>query len=430
MISYRALSKNPLIKYLKGHYVLLAFFSLFFLHIFLQFYKLDSFITFGWDQTDNAWAAKHIIVNHEFPLIGMVAKGNSGFNIGPLYYYFIAIFYWMFNLNPIASPVSAGVASILTFLVFFFLTKKMFSSKVALLMVFIQTCSFFITINDRVQWPVNFIPVISIVIFYALYQILLGKGKFLLLLGIALGLSIQVHFTSIFYFPIILLTLPLFPKRRTIILLGIASFFIFFCFLLPNLIYEGKTAHSQSVNIANYIRTYYHGFHVRRVLQLTHDGFIEFDLLLRNRVTSTLSFIFVPLFCLVYFFKEKTKKRFLFCYLTILWFVIPWFAFSTYKGEISNYYFFMTRPLVLIILSYLTYFLYTRKNIYIRIVVICLWLYFSYANISDFVTYDKQGGLSAQMRATVVNIQNGSKMKTEQNIPEQYFLYYYSRNEK
>lgn len=33
---------------------------------------------FGWDQVDNAWAAQNMIVNHKFPLLGMVAKQNSG----------------------------------------------------------------------------------------------------------------------------------------------------------------------------------------------------------------------------------------------------------------------------------------------------------------------------------------------------------------
>ena len=54
---------------------------------------MDQKNPFGYDQVDNAWAAKNIIINHWYPLVGMVAKANSGIYIGPVYYYLIAVFY-------------------------------------------------------------------------------------------------------------------------------------------------------------------------------------------------------------------------------------------------------------------------------------------------------------------------------------------------
>ena len=61
----------------------------FILEIFLRLYNVDKQNPFGWDQVDNAWTAKNMIINHWYPLVGMVAKQNSGFYIGPLYYYLI-----------------------------------------------------------------------------------------------------------------------------------------------------------------------------------------------------------------------------------------------------------------------------------------------------------------------------------------------------
>jgi len=87
---------------------------------------------FGWDQVDNAWAAKNLIVDHRIPLVGMVAKHNTGFFIGPVYYYLVAFFYWITNLNPIASQYIALTTSVFTFFVIFFITKKLFNFKVAL----------------------------------------------------------------------------------------------------------------------------------------------------------------------------------------------------------------------------------------------------------------------------------------------------------
>ncbi|MCL4386320.1 MAG: glycosyltransferase family 39 protein [Cyanobacteria bacterium] len=164
----------------------------------MRFYQIDTRNGFGWDQVDNAWAAKKIIVDHNFPLLGMVARGNSGIYIGPAYYYLISIFYWFTNLDPIASGIFAGLTSIFTFFTIFFVIKKLFSFNMALIAVFINTISFFAIMFDRTQWPDYLIPAVSLIIFYCLYQILLCKPRYLIFLAIALGFSF-----SFFNFPCI-----------------------------------------------------------------------------------------------------------------------------------------------------------------------------------------------------------------------------------
>jgi hypothetical protein len=99
-------------KFLQKNKFLVILVTIFLFEVFLRFYQIDLKNPFGYDQVDNAWAAKNIIVNHWFPLVGMVAKGNSNIYIGPAYYYMIAVVYWIFNLNPIASAVFAGLTSI------------------------------------------------------------------------------------------------------------------------------------------------------------------------------------------------------------------------------------------------------------------------------------------------------------------------------
>lgn len=60
----------------------LLFIGIFLLHLFFRFYNFEVRNIFRWDQVDNAWAAKNIIVDHKFPLLGMVARQNTGFYIG------------------------------------------------------------------------------------------------------------------------------------------------------------------------------------------------------------------------------------------------------------------------------------------------------------------------------------------------------------
>ena len=96
------------ISYFRKHPGTLILGILFVFHVFFRFYGFEEKHGFSWDQVDNAWAAKNILVEHKFPLVGMVAKQNSGFYIGPMYYYYVAFFYLLTNLDPIASVFIAG----------------------------------------------------------------------------------------------------------------------------------------------------------------------------------------------------------------------------------------------------------------------------------------------------------------------------------
>ena len=80
------------LKLLKNNKIILVISAIFLLNLFTRTYQLDIKNPFGYDQVDNAWAAMNIIVNHKFPLVGMVAKANSGVYVGPLYYYIVSFF--------------------------------------------------------------------------------------------------------------------------------------------------------------------------------------------------------------------------------------------------------------------------------------------------------------------------------------------------
>lgn len=414
--------------FLFRHKQLVFLLVIFIAHIFFRFYLLEERLHFNWDQVDNAWAAKNIIVDHKLPLLGMVAKGNSGFYIGPAYYYLIAIFYWIFDLDPIASGIFAGVTSIFTFFVLFFVIKKLFSYNIALIAVFIHTVSFFIISSDRSQWPVNFIAPVSIVIFYSLYNVLLGKIKYLILLGIGLGLSFHVHFTSIYYLIIILLVLPFFPRKKEMIKYVFFSILVFILLVSPIIIAELTNGNKEANNFGHYFQTYYHGFHLTRVLQLTHDAFVESQLILRGW-SRDLNYLFLFAFYIIYLELKPSRNKMIMCYLVSLWFIVPWFVFSTYKGEISNYYFFSTRPIVLMVLAYLSFFLFNLRIIFPKLFIIGFWIYFSYVNVNDFLHEGKSDYKDSREKA-IQAVTKGEIIKPYQNIPESYLYYYYTRKNK
>lgn len=395
---------------------------IFLVHLFLRFYEMGTRNPFGWDQVDNAWAAKDMIVDKKWPLVGMAAKLNSGFNIGPAYYYLIVPFYWIFNLDPMASGIFAGVTSIFTFWTIYYFTQKLFSQKVALAAVFIHTVSYHVIHYNRIQWPVNFITPISLIIFYALYRVLIGKEKYLLLLAGALGFSFHIHFTSIFYPLILLFSLPLAPRTKKFFKYALISAPLFFIWLAPIFLVNVANGGSQSSNMAGYLQTYYHGLHGVRVLQLAKDAFIEFESILFFPKIKILKFILLPLFLAGYYFSCRTRERLVMAYLASLWFLAPWLAFSVYSGEISNYYFFITRPLVVIVMACLTVWVLETKKLPLKLLIVFFWIYYAFFNLKRFALVDERG-VDFYKKSVRAAIQAGKKIEFQHGNPESYLYY-------
>lgn len=406
---------------------IIIFFFLFLLHTFFSFYGFENKHGFEWDQVDSAWAAKNIIVDHKFPLVGMVAKQNSGFYIGPLYYYFVAFFYLLTNLDPVASVYISGITSAITFFILYFFIKKIFSESVALVSVFIYSVSSFIITADRVQWPVNFLVPVSIIIFYVLYRVITGNEKYILWLALALGLSWQLNFTSIFFFIITLCVLPFFPLTKKTLRYLLLSFPIIVAFFIPNIIYDALNKGTSSKHLSFYIADYYHGLHAARVIQLAKDAFIEFAGIFDNFFIKQLRYVFVVLFFALFLNGSTTRKQLLLCYLVLLWFVIPWVVFSVYRGEISDYYFYLTRPITLMILAFLTVWTYQRKFILAKIGIILFWGSFAYINISQFFV-PMYRPLSNHRKNVEDKINVNQKIGFSPGNPESYIYYVYTEH--
>lgn len=413
-------------KKIPSHLILLA--VIFICHLFFRFYNLEKWASFNWDQIDNAWAAAKILIAHKYPLVGMVAKQNSGMYIGPLYYYVVAVFYKLTDMNPIAAPIIAAVTSLFSFGVIYTVTKKLFSAQIGVWACGIYTFSAYITGAERSQWPVNLMPAFSILILYFLYKLITDHPKYSIYLAIMMGLFFQIHFTAIFYPLIVLCALPFVPwNKQSLKYYGI-SLVIFFLFFIPQIIYYSQSAHAKSIfNYSGYFQTYYHGFHIRRVMQLAFDAFIKFQSILEIPYSQIryAMFLYVPLFYLGYLWKSVTKQKLILCYLIALWIIIPWFIFSTYKGELTDYYFVGSLYLVVIIFAWLTNAVWTSKKLVFQIAILCFWGVFVYANTQHFLHSDnKQAFIKNNIKA--LEAANGDHYYNyADGDPESYMFYYH-----
>ncbi len=409
-------------------------FLLFIVFIILRFILLTQRANLGWDQIDSAWAAKSILVDKHIFMLGPVAKGNSGIYIGPLYFYLISIFYFFTNLNPIASPIFQGILSIVNLLVLFFIVKKMFNLNVAFIACFINTFTLFIMNSDRGQSDFYLIVPTSLVIFYFLYKVITNHAKYIIYLAIAVGLSFHVDFTSVYYPLIILLALPFFPRTKATLKYILISIPVFLLFLVPSIVADITLKHSTPTNLVYLFNNYYHGLHLARIIQLTKDAVISGTELwpfamLSPTILTPLTFLIYVLFMFVYYKKNKNRNSLLLFYLIGLWIIIPWLIMSTYSGEITDYYYSVSRDLFIFALSYIIYILYIQKVIAAKLVIIVIGLIYAFYNIQLF-WHEGNGNFLSVENNVKQAVAHNQLIPYGSHDPNYYVQYVYLRDKK
>lgn len=410
----------------KGLIILSILFCLF---TFYRFYALETKNVFGPDQVDNAWAAKEIIADRKFPLAGMEAMGNSGFFIGPLYYYYIAPFYLLTDLDPIASGIIAGVSSIITFAIFTLIVSRIFSINVALIGLFFLTFSFHIISFDRLQGPVGFIPLFSLIIYYFLYKILTGYSKYILLLAVALGSMFNLHFTAFLFLPIVGLSVFFFPRKKDTLIYSFISIPIFLLFVAPIFIHSYISSGMPLQNFTNFLNYSVYNLSIQKFLQLSHQIFMEFESLLffpELKLAAPLIFI-TFLFLMLY---KTNRKKLVIFYLSSLWMLSPWIVFSSYINPIIDYYLRMTMPVIIISFSYVLYRLIKLKSPLIISLIALGALYYAFFNIKQFFEQEYEGGLKVFRERTMDKISKGENIGYRRGLPDSYLYYIYVERKK
>lgn len=403
--------------------------AMFFIHIYLRLFELESRLTFAIDQINNSWVMKNMLVDGKFPLLGMVAKLQSGFHIGPGYFYLLAPFYWLFKLDPIASEIFAAVISGITFWILFFVTRKIFSLNIALISVFLYAVSVYTITSDRIAWPVILIPITSLLSFYFLYQVLTIDTKYLLPLAAVVGFAYHVHFTVVFYIFIVLCCLPFFPYRKKSIFHILVALLIFFVWLTPNIFAEFSSGFRDTYSLAHYSASYFQGFHLVRFIQLTNDAFIQFENVLFFKQLKYLGEALFLLFILRCVRRYNGRKGFVFAGLSALWFLVPWFTLSLYGGEISAYYFTITLPLCVIITAFLTDQLLSLHRAPLSLGLIGFGIYYGVTNITYFAKQNNTD-FSLHRFEAIRALKEGRTIKFKEGDAEAYLFYVYARNKK
>lgn len=386
---------------------------------YLRLYKISEYMTFLGDEGRDVLIVKEILfgfsqllhgdlksASEHLTLLGPRASAGDFFT-GPIYYYFMAPFLWLFHLDPVGPAVMIALLGIATVFLVYYAGAKFFSTFAGLTAAFLYAIAPLVIGYSRSSWNPNPLPFFSLLIIYLLYKaVKKPSGKLFVIIGILFGIVLQLHYISTFLGVIIVafLITAEWVERKKIRVLDVSKkgFHLLIGFLV-----------GYSLFLAFELR---HGFpNIRTIIQfiLTNSGgekeaqsFIEivpdiFFRLFARLVTKfpppeqiavsvspyfrfwQIATVLLAIAAVFALFKIKDKMLRL---LLVLWFFLGIFLFGFYKKPIYDYYFEFMFPLPFLIVGNLLSILFYEKhykNIG-KILCIGILIFLTYINALGF----------------------------------------------
>ncbi len=192
-LSFKA-PKMGWLKLLSGNFLIVAILAV---ASFLRLYRISDYMTFLGDEGRDVLTAKGILEGN-FTLLGPRASAGDFFT-GPIYYYLIAPFLWLFKLDPVGPAVLIALIGIATVFLIYKVAKEFFNEKAAIFAAALYAVSPLVVSYSRSSWNPNPMPFVSLLTLYLTYKAVFNPSfKKYLLIGLLLGIAMQLHYISTF----------------------------------------------------------------------------------------------------------------------------------------------------------------------------------------------------------------------------------------
>ncbi len=315
------------------------FFGLIFaLAIFFRFYRAQELYTFELDQDLFSWIVKDILINHHIRLIGQLTSIDGVF-IGPLYYYLLVPFFFIFKMNPSSALIPAAGISIATIFSIYYVFSKFFGKSTGIIGSLLYSFSLPIILIDRWVVPTQTTFLWSIWYLWCLVAIKNGSKKAVLVAGVLVAMIWQVHIALV---PLVfLLPVAIYLSRKKITLkFYIYSAILFLVFSSPFWLFELRHNFQQIRGFITATTVTRDDTNILWRLYLV-IGSISIEI---NRICVYFItipwFVSIPVFGgIIFFLKRKKLFKTSDVYLVGLWILLISFSQFISKRPISDYYF-------------------------------------------------------------------------------------------
>jgi 4-amino-4-deoxy-L-arabinose transferase-like glycosyltransferase len=348
---------------------------------FFRLYRIGSYAIFLGDEGRDALVVKRMIVDQRWTLLGPSTSVGDLY-LGPAYYYLMLIPLWLTNLNPVGPAIMVALFGISTVFLLFKLGQEFFNSDTGLLAAALYSVSQAIIDHTRFSWNPNPMPFFSALAIYSLLRLKkTQKPLWFVILGVSLGISVQLHYMGLV---LILATLVILALLRPQIkkrwyFLGLAAFLLV---ISPIIAFEFRHHFVISKSLRRFLTEDNKlGFSFGAFFSQAGFGywrlFYHF-LAVDNRILAAI-LVFLASFLLLF---AKSKKETLGRRIIFFWLVIGVLGVSFYTGEVHDHYLGFLFPIPFLLVA-----LFVKKLLKARTKVIGS-LFFLFLFVVNFLRLD------------------------------------------
>lgn len=347
-------------------------------------------ITLAGDNLTHWKIVGEIVTKGIYPLLGPRASLTGNFNLGPFYYYLLAIPYWIGGGNFRMAIIFFALINSLSIPLLYLVAKRWFTKLQAFGIIMLYACSFYFIQIQSFPWNPYVLPLFIILSLYFTNKIHAKKYHYFILLTVSYGICLQLHATSLFLLPVFIYLLPLKKIPLKYYLAGIAALLLVnFPWIWVNftgnfgqiragllILTPGKAT---ACSLTNWLTNHGHGekcfWYFRNTLLAFR--FITISLFGVNNVLLALLSIIITVF---YFAKTKlTENRFLF-----FWVFIPVFLFLFYSNSIYLHYLLILTPVPFFLMVVVLEKIKSRGKRW-NYIVILLYLFIVLINLGQYI---------------------------------------------
>lgn len=250
---------NPLFKFLSKNYDKIILILILIVASFYRLYHIRDYMTFLGDEGRDVLVV-YKILHGGLTLLGPTAS-VGGFFLGPIYYYFMVPFLWLFNYDPVGPAIMVAIFGIATIWLIHKVGKELFGSSIGLIAAGLYAISPLVVTYSRSSWNPNPMPFFSLLTLYLIYKaIIKNRIKLFLLSGFLLGIAMQLHYLTVFLgviiFVYILIYQSTYSKNNFLLKIIRQYLFIFLGFIVgwsPFLAFEIRHGFKNIISIFNFI---------------------------------------------------------------------------------------------------------------------------------------------------------------------------------
>lgn len=123
---------------------------------FMRLYLISDYMTFLGDEGRDVIVARDILHGH-LTLLGPRASAGDFFT-GPIYYYMMAPFLFLFNYDPVGPAVMVALVSVATVWLIYLAGKEFFDRKTGLIAAALYAVSPLVITYSHSSWNPNVVP--------------------------------------------------------------------------------------------------------------------------------------------------------------------------------------------------------------------------------------------------------------------------------